>query len=225
MKVNIIYEDNHLIAVVKPNGVPVQKDISRDMDLQSYIKRYLKNKHSKPGNVFLGIVHRLDRPVGGVVVFAKTSKAASRLSDQIRKHEWIKKYVAVIEGVPKKIYDHLEDDLIKDRKKNVVKVSDVLNPESKKAVLQYRTVVKNGGRSMVEIFLETGRSHQIRVQFSSRGMPIVNDFKYNPAVKTSPGNISLWAYSIEIIHPVTKENIVLTAEMPEDMIRQLLFDQ
>jgi 23S rRNA pseudouridine1911/1915/1917 synthase len=213
----VIYEDNHLIAVEKECGIPVQKDSSRDYDLQNMIKDYLKKKYSKKGNVFLGIVHRLDRPVGGIMVFAKTSKAASRLSDQIRKGEWKKKYLAVVEGSFAENSGKLEDYIEKDREKNIVSIAQSGFKGAKRASLNYRVILKNGSRTLVEIDLETGRSHQIRVQFSSRGYPIVNDFKYNPSINLKKGNIALWAYSVEIIHPVKGDQIVLTADMPEYM--------
>ncbi|HDT11518.1 MAG TPA: RluA family pseudouridine synthase [bacterium] len=219
MELKIIYEDNHLISVVKKHGVPVQQDASGDSDLLNEIKGYLKEKYFKPGNVFSGIVHRLDRPVGGVMVFAKTSKAASRLSEQIRKREWKKKYLAVIDGIPEEKTGKFEDFLIKDRENNIVSVTEDITPGSKKAVLSYRIILNDSKRSIVEIDLETGRSHQIRVQFASRGYPIVNDFKYNHSIDILRGEIALWAYSLEIFHPVSREKLVLTAEMPEEMAK------
>ena len=212
----IIYEDNHLLVVVKPQGIPVQKAESSNDDFQSLLKDYLKRKYDKPGNVFLGIVHRLDQPVGGVMVFAKTSKAASRLSEEIRQNIWKKQYLAVIDGVPKEKKAVLEDWLIKNEEKNEVYVSGKGNPKAKFARLSYEILGSKNGRSLLKITLETGRAHQIRVQLSSRGLPIVNDHKYNKNSKNI-ADIALWAYSVEIIHPVTKEKLVFTKEMPENM--------
>ena len=212
----IIYEDNHLLVVVKPQGIPVQKAESSDDDFQSILKDYLKKKYGKPGNVFLGIVHRLDQPVGGVMVFAKTSKAASRLSDQIRQNIWKKCYKAVVDGVPKQKKAVLEDYLVKNEATNEVFVSKKENPKAKFARLSYETLETKNGKSLLKITLETGRAHQIRVQLSSRGLPIVNDHKYNKNSKVG-SNIALWAYLLEIEHPVTKEKLVFSKEMPENI--------
>ena len=214
MNLKIIYEDNHLISLVKPCGVPVQKDSSNDEDLQSVIKNYLKKKYSKPGNVFLAIVHRLDRPVGGVMVFAKTSKAASRLSDQIRKGLWKKEYIAVAAGVPEKNEGILEDFLLKNETENTVRVVAKGTEGSKKALLNYKVLKTDGSRSMLGIDLKTGRSHQIRVQLSNLGMPIVNDHKYNPDHERGK-DIALWSNKLVIIHPVSGEKLVLEAKYPE----------
>ncbi|MBR6421127.1 RluA family pseudouridine synthase [bacterium] len=212
----IIYEDNHLLVVVKPQGIPVQKAESSNDDFQSLLKDYLKRKYDKPGNVFLGIVHRLDQPVGGVMVFAKTSKAASRLSEEIRQNLWKKQYLAVVDGIPREKKAVMEDYLVKNEEKNEVYVSKKGDPKAKFARLSYETLESKNGRSLLEITLETGRAHQIRVQLSSRSLPIVNDHKYNKNSKNI-SDIALWAYSVEIIHPVTKENLVFTKEMPENM--------
>lgn len=212
----IIYEDNHLLVVVKPQGIPVQKAESSNDDFQSLLKDFLKRKYDKPGNVFLGIVHRLDQPVGGVMVFAKTSKAASRLSEEIRQNLWKKYYLAVVDGIPKEKKAVLEDYLVKNEATNEVSVSRKGDPKAKFARLYYETLESKNGRSLLKITLETGRAHQIRVQLSSRGLPIVNDHKYNKNSRNI-ADIALWAYSVEIIHPVTKEKLVFTKEMPENM--------
>ena len=217
MQPKILFEDNHLLVVVKPQGISVQKNEAGSADdLQSILKDYLKKKYDKPGNVFLGIVHRLDQPVGGVMVFAKTSKAASRLSDQIRQNIWKKCYLAVVDGIPKQKSGVLEDYLVKNEATNEVYVSKKENPKAKFARLSYETLETSGNRSLLKITLETGRAHQIRVQLSSRGLPIVNDHKYNKNAKLG-SNIALWAYSLEIEHPVTKEKLVFSEEMPENM--------
>ena len=212
MKIDVIYEDNHLLVVVKPQGIPVQKSDPGSVDFQSMLKIFLKEKYLKHGNVFLGIVHRLDQPVGGVMVFAKTSKAASRLSEQIRENSWKKCYMAVIDALPNQKQAVLEDYLVKDEAKNQVFVSK--NGEGKLARLSYETVRECGNRALVKIFLETGRAHQIRVQFARRGMPIVNDHKYNKNAK-APSDIALWAYSLEIFHPVTHKKMVFVREVPK----------
>lgn len=212
----IIYEDNHLLVVVKPQGIPVQKAESSNDDFQSLLKDFLKRKYDKPGNVFLGIVHRLDQPVGGVMVFAKTSKAASRLSEEIRQNLWKKYYLAVVDGIPKEKKAVLEDYLVKNEATNEVSVSRKGDPKAKFARLSYETLESKNGKSLLKITLETGRAHQIRVQLSSRGLPIVNDHKYNRNSKNI-ADIALWAYSVEIIHPVTKETLVFSKEMPENM--------
>lgn len=205
--INIIYEDNHLLVVEKPINIPVQGDSSGDKDLLTILKEYLKEKYNKPGNVYLGLVHRLDRPVGGVMVFAKTSKAASRLSEQVRSNVLKKTYLAVVcDKVNEK--DVLIDRLLKDHKNNIVKVSD----EGKLSELSYELVGYKDGLSLVKINLKTGRSHQIRVQFSSRGFPLYGDQKYNN--NTPKDQIALFASELEFIHPVSKEKMVFELEKP-----------
>ena len=204
----IIYEDNHLLVVLKPINIPVQEDDSKDLDMLTYLKKYLKEKYNKPGNVYLGLVHRLDRPVSGIMVFAKTSKAASRLSEQIRNHTFKKEYMAVLCGkTPKK--DILVDKLLKNPKTNTTIVSE----KGKEAILSYELIKYKNNYSLVKINLETGRSHQIRVQFSSRGYPLYGDQKYNK--KALPKQqIALFANRLEFIHPVTKEKLFFEEELP-----------
>ncbi len=206
--IKIIYEDNHLLVVEKPVNVPVQEDDSRDLDLLSILKNYIKKKYDKPGNVYLGLVHRLDRPVGGVMVFAKTSKAASRLSEQIRNHTFKKEYHAVVVG---NISDNgnFVDKLIKDTKNNKVSV----NPLGKEAKLSYIKVNSSNNLSLVKINLETGRSHQIRVQFSYHGYPLYGDQKYNKNAHIG-NQIALWATRIQFIHPVTKTLLDFSSNPP-----------
>ncbi len=210
-KINVIYEDNHLLVVEKEVNIPVCEDNSRDRDLLNILKDYLKIKYNKPGNVYLGLVHRLDRPVGGVMVFAKTSKAASRLSKQIQDHTFHKTYVAVCEG---NISDRGEmvDYLSKDEKTNTSYVSD--KSSGKEAKLKYSKLGYRDNMSLVKIELETGRSHQIRVQFSSRGFPLVGDARYNPN-SDEKTNIALFAKEIEFLHPVTKEKILFKLDIPK----------
>lgn len=204
----IIYEDNHLLVVLKPINIPVQEDDSKDLDMLTYLKKYLKEKYNKPGNVYLGLVHRLDRPVSGIMVFAKTSKATSRLSEQIRNHTFKKEYMAVLCGkTPKK--DILVDKLLKNPKTNTTVVSE----KGKEAILSYELIEYKNNYSLVKINLETGRSHQIRVQFSSRGYPLYGDQRYNK--KALPKQqIALFANRLEFIHPVTKEKLFFEEELP-----------
>lgn len=205
---NILYEDNHIIVVEKKVNVPVQADDSHDKDLLTMIKEYLKEKYHKPGNVYLGLVHRLDRPVGGVMVFAKTSKAASRLSEQMRAKDIKKKYYAVVEGSVKEC-DTLVDQLLKDTKTNMVYVDS----RGKEAVLNYRKLKMINNLSLVDIELKTGRNHQIRVQFSSRNTPLWGDQKYNNNAKVGQ-QIALFSYYLSFVHPTTKELMEFKLELP-----------
>ncbi|MBR6957437.1 MAG: RNA pseudouridine synthase, partial [Erysipelotrichaceae bacterium] len=176
--INVIYEDNHLLVVEKPVNIPVQGDSSNDEDLLTMLKQYLKEKYAKPGEVYLGLVHRLDRPVGGIMVFARTSKAASRLSKIIAERTFAKTYLAIVEGHSIRKSDTLTDYLIKDSKTNTVSVSD--EAHGKKAVLDYELLNSRNDLNLVKVNLHTGRSHQIRVQFASRNMPLWGDQGYNP---------------------------------------------
>lgn len=205
---NIIYEDNHILVVEKHPNIPVQLDDSKDTDLQTKLKNYLKEKYNKPGNVYLGIVHRLDRPVGGVMVFAKTSKAASRLSETIRKKEMQKIYHAVIIGKPEK-QATLKDKLLKNEKNNTTTV----DPKGKEAILHYQLIDTKNNLSLVKIELETGRSHQIRVQFSSRNCPLYGDQRYNKQAKVGE-QIALYATSLTFTHPTTKETMHFEINLP-----------
>lgn len=207
---NILYEDNHLLCVEKPVNVPVQADASGDEDMLALCKAYLKEKYHKPGNVWLGLVHRLDRPVGGVMVFARTDKAAGRLSNQIRRDAVQKDYLAILDGVPKEKSGTLTDWLIKDSHTNTVRVTDA--DHGKKAVLDYETLAVKNGKTLVRIHLHTGRSHQIRVQFASRGTPLLNDQRYHP--HPSRGQIALFAYRLSFTHPVQKSPVTVTCLPP-----------
>ena len=204
--IEVLYEGNHVLCVRKPVNVPVNADDSHDEDLLSMCRQYLKEKYNKPGNVYLGLVHRLDRPVGGVMVFAKTSKAASRLSESVRTHALKKEYLAILDGIPKQTEGTLVDYLYKDHRTNMVRTTD--SSSGKKSILHYRTDSVVNGHTLVRIALETGRSHQIRVQFASRGTPLLNDQRYNKhAVK---GQIALYAWRLTFPHPITHENITVT---------------
>lgn len=210
-KINILYEDNHLLVVEKPVNIAVCEDDSRDLDLLNILKSYLKEKYHKPGNVYLGLVHRLDRPVGGVMVFAKTSKAASRLGKQVVNHQLEKVYYAVCRGKIKK-EDTLFDYLVKEQKRNMSFVTD--KDHGKEARLSYQRIAYKDGFSLVEIHLFTGRSHQIRVQFSSRGFPLVGDAKYN-LNSNDKVNIALFAKKLSFYHPITKEFLSFELELPK----------
>ena len=206
MKINVLYEDNHVLVVEKPVNVPVQEDESKDEDLLTILKQYLKDKYQKPGNVYLGLVHRLDRPVGGVMVFAKTSKAASRLSDQLRRRTITRKYLAITDGRVASDSGKLVDYLYKDRDKNQSYVVDSSHRDAKKAILTYQVLAKENGLSLVEVELETGRPHQIRVQLANAGIPIVGDQKYHPNPVVGQ-QIALWAYGLGLHHPTLKEKM------------------
>lgn len=198
----ILYEDNHLIVVVKPANLPAQADSSGDEDLLSLLKGYIKEKYQKPGDVYLGLVHRLDRPVGGVMVFARTSKAAARLTEQFRSHTVKKQYAALTRGIAP-VFAKLNDSLLKDERTNTVSVVDAQTPNAKAASLSFWLAGREGGLSLLNVSLHTGRSHQIRVQLANAGMPIYGDARYNPDSK--PGEqIALFAYALTLVHPTTK---------------------
>ncbi|MBR2675759.1 MAG: RNA pseudouridine synthase [Solobacterium sp.] len=215
--IKVLYEDNHLLGVEKPVNVPVNEDASCDEDLLSLSKEYIREKYQKPGNVYLGLVHRLDRPVGGAVIFARTSKAASRLSDMIRTNRMKKTYLAVLDGIAEKQSGTLVDYLTKDHRTNMVSVTD--EAHGKRSVLHYEVLTVKEAKTLVKIQLETGRSHQIRVQFASRGLPLVHDHRYNPDPKD--GQIALWAYRLEFPHPVTKEPVILISTPPDSGVWKL----
>lgn len=192
----VLYEDNHLVAVFKPAGVLVQGDITGDKCLMDEVKEYLKTEYKKPGNVFLGLLHRLDRPVSGVILFAKTSKGASRLSEQIRNHAVTKTYHALVEGQPQRAKATLINWLVKDENKNLVTVYDHETPSAQYAELDYEVVKTNGKNSILKINLKTGRSHQIRSQLAHMGNPIVGDSKYGSKMPYENSAIALCATSL-----------------------------
>ena len=203
----ILYEDNHIIIVEKMPNIPSQGDKTGDTDMLTLIKEYLKDKYNKPGNVYLGLIHRLDRPVGGVMVFAKTSKAAARLSEQVRNKELKKKYLVIVDGKLENKKDTLKDYLLKNERNNLSKVVAEGTKNSKLAILDYEVLKYNEeiNLSVLKIDLHTGRHHQIRVQFSSRGHSIYGDQKYGTRGRGK--QIALWAYSLTIKHPITKEEM------------------
>ena len=210
----IIYEDNHIIVVEKIPNIPSQGDKTGDIDMLEIIKKYIKEKYNKPGNVYLGLVHRLDRPVGGVMVFAKTSKAASRLSEEVRSRQLKKEYLVVVDGKFEKNKDTLEDYLLKNQQKNISRVVKEETKNSKLAKLDYETLKYNSeiDLSVLKVLLHTGRHHQIRVQLSSRGHSIYGDQKYGTRGRGK--QIALWAYKLTIIHPITKKEMTFTS-IPE----------
>lgn len=195
----ILYEDNHIIVVVKPFNILSQSDDTKDIDMLTLIKSYLKEKYNKPGNVYLGLIHRLDRPTGGIMVFAKTSKAASRLSEQIRLNLFTKKYLAIVNGYFDEKTGVFEDYILK-KEDN----SSVISNLGKYAKLEYEVLKEKSNLSLVNILLHTGRHHQIRVQFASRNHPLYGDQRYG---KSSKKQLALFAYYLSFNHPVTKEKL------------------
>ncbi|MEH7224133.1 RNA pseudouridine synthase [Bacillus sp. JJ1566] len=214
MKIPILYEDNHLLLVEKPINVPVQANSSGDLDLLTMLKNDLKIRYQKPGNVYLGLVHRLDRPVGGAMVFAKTSKAASRLSDMIRRHVIERNYLAVVHGTPNKKRGQLVHYLHKDNQKNKVSVVSSNHPKGKKAVLDYEVIKSKKGLSLLSVNLHTGRPHQIRVQLSAMGTPIFGDQKYGVHLNRAGQQLALWAHSLSFEHPIRKEPLGVSSLPP-----------
>ena len=215
-KLKVLYEDNHIIVVEKMPNVPSQSDKTEDIDMLTIVKQYIKEKYNKPGNVYLGLVHRLDRPVGGVMVFAKTSKAASRLSEQVRNKTFKKQYLAVVDGKIDGKNGTLEDYLYKDERNNISKVVSKEKKNSKYAKLDYEVITYNEVKnlSLLKINLHTGRHHQIRVQLSNFGHSIFGDQKYGTRGKNK--QIALWAYKLTIEHPITKEKITFR-DLPNDV--------
>ncbi len=212
----ILYEDNHLIAVNKLSGQIVQADKTGDICMSDLIKAYIKERDSKPGNVFCGVIHRLDRPVSGVVLFAKTSKALSRMNQMIKERDFQKIYRAIVTGNLPAMQGHLEDYLVRNAKLNKSFVTaDSTNPEAKLASLDYRLLgTSNGGYNLVEIELHTGRHHQIRCQLAHMGCPVKGDLKYGAPRSNPDGSISLHAYSVTFIHPVRQQPVHITASQP-----------
>ena len=210
----ILFEDNHIIVVEKTPNIPSQSDKTGDIDILTLVKQYIKEKYNKPGNVYLGLVHRLDRPVGGIMIFAKTSKAASRLSDEVREKVFKKKYLAVVDGKIEKTKGSLENYLYKDERNNMSKVVNKDKKNAKLAKLDYEVLffdeVKN--LSLLKINLHTGRHHQIRVQLSNFGHSIFGDQKYG--TRGTGKQIALWAYELTIMHPITKEEMTFI-DLPE----------
>lgn len=204
----VIFEDNHIIVVEKQPNIPSQGDKTNDIDMLTIIKEYIKEKYNKPGNVYLGLIHRLDRPVGGVMVFAKTSKAAARLSEQVREKVFKKQYLVVVDGRFEQNNGIMKDYLLKNERNNLSKVVNKDTKNAKYAELEYKVIKykEDINLSVVKVDLHTGRHHQIRVQFSSRNHSIYGDQKYGTRGRGKL--IALWAHSLTIKHPITKEEMI-----------------
>lgn len=214
----VLYEDNHIIIVNKESGEIVQGDKTGDVPLSDIVKQYIKETHAKPGAVFLGVVHRLDRPVSGVVVFAKTSKALTRLNNMFRDGEIHKTYWALCSNRPEKIEGELDNWLVRNEKQNKSYVYDKEKPNAKRACLHYQVIGATDRYTLIEVHLMTGRHHQIRSQLAHIGCPIKGDLKYGAKRSNPDGSISLLARRVEFIHPVSKEKIIVEAPLPNDNI-------
>lgn len=218
----ILYEDNHIIAVNKAVGDIVQGDKTGDTPLSEHVKAYIKEKYQKPGEVFLGVTHRLDRPTTGVVLFARTSKALARLNQMFQTHHTIKKtYWAIVEHCPPQTEGQLVNYLIRREKENKTYITDPQDKNGKIAILQYKLIGKSDRYFLVEVNLETGRHHQIRCQLAAIGCPIKGDLKYGARRSNKDGGISLHARQVEFVHPVSKQRVVIVAPPPKDF---LMFD-
>ena len=219
----VLYEDNHIIAVNKTCNEIVQGDKTGDIPLSETVKAYIKEKYNKPGEVFLGVTHRLDRPTSGVVLFARTSKALTRLNDMFKSHEQIRKtYWAIVQGVPKIPEARLENYLVRNEAQNKSYIAKPGAKEVKLAVLSYKTLVRGDNYTLLEINLETGRHHQIRCQLAALGCPVKGDLKYGAKRSNPDGGICLHARRIEFIHPVSKQEICITAPVPDDALWRAL---
>jgi len=210
--IEVLYEDNHLIVVKKPPNVLTQSNESSDKNMLDLVKQYVKEKYNKPGDVYIGMIHRLDRPVGGVLVFARTSKAASRLSKQVQNRSVEKTYYCIVEGNVKDKKGKIIDYMIKDRNANMSSIVNENTQGAKKAILNYEkcSIAKSGNHiyTLLKIKLETGRPHQIRLQLSNMGYPIWGDSKYGRVKDRSTKALALWSYRMKINHPTKKEDIV-----------------
>lgn len=211
----VVYEDNHIIVVNKTASEIVQADKTGDTPLSETVKEYLKEKYQKPGNVFIGVTHRLDRPVSGLVIFAKTSKALTRLNEMFRTSEVKKTYWAVVKNAPKETEGELVHFLVRNEKQNKSYAYDKEVPKSKKAILDYRLIGRSENYYLLEVDLKTGRHHQIRCQLAKMGCPIKGDLKYGSPRSNPDGSICLHARRVRFTHPVSKELIELEAPLPE----------
>ncbi|MBR2053184.1 MAG: RNA pseudouridine synthase [Clostridia bacterium] len=222
----VIYDDNQIVVIIKPQNMPTQADASGDEDALSAVKQFVKEKYQKPGEAFIGLVHRLDRPTGGVLVFARNSKAASRLSAQMQNNEVEKTYFAVVKGKPKKPKARLENWLKKDPVSNKVTICGMAETDARFAALEYEVIETKNDLSLLKIHLETGRSHQIRVQLAGIGNPIYGDAKYGaPDVpNASTKNLALWAAGLEFRHPTQDQVMVFKVSPPEENYPFSLFD-
>lgn len=221
----VLYEDNHIIAVNKTCSEIVQGDKTGDEPLSETIKKFLKEKYNKPGEVFIGVTHRLDRPVSGVVLFAKTSKALTRLNDMFRNQEVKKTYWAIVKDKPAQTEGRLEHFLVRNEKQNKSVAHEKMVPNAKKASLTYKLIAHSDTYYLLEVHLETGRHHQIRCQLAKMGCPIKGDLKYGFARSNANGGISLHARNVEFIHPVSQNPIQITAPVPEEDKLWLAFEK
>ena len=212
----VVYEDNHIIIVNKTASEIVQGDKTGDVPLSETVKQYLKEKYHKPGNVFIGVTHRLDRPVSGLVVFAKTSKALSRLNEMFKNSEMKKTYWAIVKQTPAETEGELVNYLVRNEKQNKSYAYDTEKPGSKKAILHYRLIARSDNYSLLEVDLKTGRHHQIRCQLAKMGCPIKGDLKYGFPRSNPDGSICLHARRVRFVHPVSKELIDVVAPVPSD---------
>lgn len=220
---DVLYEDNHIIAVNKKVGEIVQGDKTGDEPLSDYVKAYIKEKYQKPGAVFLGVTHRLDRPTSGVVLFARTSKALARLNEMFKSHTEIRKtYWAIVADTPVYNEGRLENFLIRKEKENKSYVVKAGTKDAKNAILTYKVIANGDNYSLLEINLETGRHHQIRCQLAHIGCPIKGDWKYGAKRSNPDGGICLHARKIEFIHPVSHEQVSITAPVPDDKLWKAL---
>ena len=218
----VVYEDNHIIIVNKQSGEIVQGDKTGDRPLSDIVKDYIKEKYQKPGAVFLGVVHRLDRPVSGLVVFARTSKALTRLNKMFAEGEVHKTYWALVKNAPQETEATLTHWLVRNEKQNKSYAYATEKPNAKKAILKYRLIGKSDNYSLLEVQLMTGRHHQIRCQLAAMGSPIKGDLKYGAPRSNPDGSISLLSRRVEFIHPVSKERITVEAPLPDDPLWQAL---
>ena len=214
----VVYEDNHIIIVNKESGEIVQGDKTGDTPLSEEVKAYIKEKYAKPGAVFLGVVHRLDRPVSGLVIFARTSKALSRLNDMFRSGDVHKTYWALVQQCPKEEEGTLENWLVRNEKQNKSYAYNREVPNSKKAILKYKLIGQTDHYYLLEVNLLTGRHHQIRCQLAAMGCPIKGDLKYGAKRSNPDGSISLLAHRVEFIHPVSKKQIIVESPLPADRL-------
>ena len=219
----VLYEDNHVIVVLKPQNVPSCEDETKDKDLLTVIKEHIKEKENKQGNVYVGLVHRLDRPTGGVMVYAKSSKSAARLSEQMQNGDFEKKYAAVLAGELKTKRATLTNYLKKNPINNMVYVCPPVTEGAKFAELEYDVLEEKSGLTLALIKLHTGRSHQIRVQMANVGAPVYGDMRYG-GEKAKKGKLALWAVSLSFTHPVSKERLCFKIQPPADLIPWKYFD-
>ena len=223
MDIEVIYEDNSIIVVNKPQNIPTQADESGDKDMLTMVKEYVKEKYNKPGNVFIGLVHRLDRPTGGVMVFARNSKSASRLSEQIRNGDFDKTYFAITKAIPSPASSRIVTYLKKDTKANMAKIVPMLEEGAKRAELEYKVLETFDTMALVKVNLMTGRGHQIRAQLASIKCPIFGDQKYDQnAIKA---NLHLFAVELKFNHPISGERMVFRVFPPEDKPLLMPFHQ